>query len=212
MKIEYLGHSCFKLTESKNISIVCDPFSAEIGYKMPKVAADIVTVSHHHFDHDFTDGVVNDPVIIDKAGNFNFGGLEISSIESFHDDAKGKKRGRNLIFKFKMDGVTVCHLGDLGENYSADLIEKISPVDVLLVPVGGNYTIDAQTAKKYVEWIKPHIVIPMHYSTKDSKIDIAKVDEFLNLFDGNISEENCLDLSINDIDTNDTKIILLRRV
>ncbi|MCI8734106.1 MAG: MBL fold metallo-hydrolase [Clostridia bacterium] len=214
MIIEYLGHSCFKLTESTGTCVVCDPYSEEtVGYAMPKVTADAVTVSHHHDDHDFIANVGGNPVIIDKESSFDLPGVEINSVKSFHDGNRGKKRGENVIFKFRMDGIDICHLGDLGEACSLDLIETILPVNVLLIPVGGNYTIDAEMAKEYVDRIMPEIVIPMHFRTKDSKIDIDKLDGFLNLFDGDCieeKEESSLELSRSDL-TEETKIIVLRR-
>ncbi|MDE7082205.1 MAG: MBL fold metallo-hydrolase [Clostridia bacterium] len=214
MIIEYLGHSCFKLTESTGTSIVCDPYSEDtVGYEMPEVEADVVTVSHHHSDHDLIANVSGKPVIIDKESNYEFDGVEINSIKSFHDASRGKKRGENVIFKFRMDGIDVCHLGDLGEKCSSDLIETLLPVNVLLIPVGGTYTIDAEMAKEYVDRIMPDIVIPMHYRTKDCKLDIDKVDEFLNLFDGEIIDEvegNELELSRTDLG-GETKIVVLRR-
>lgn len=214
MIIEYLGHSCFKLTESTGTSIVCDPYSGEVvGFSMPKVEADVVTVSHHHNDHDLVENVGGNPIIIDKESNRDFDGVEINSIKSFHDASRGKKRGENVIFKFRMDGIDVCHLGDLGEKCSPDLIETLLPVNVLLIPVGGNYTIDAEMAKEYVDRIMPDIVIPMHFRTKDCKLDIDKVDEFLNLFDGEIieePEENSIELSRTDL-SGETKIVVLRR-
>jgi L-ascorbate metabolism protein UlaG (beta-lactamase superfamily) len=214
MIIEYLGHSCFKLTESTGTCVVCDPYSEEtVGYTMPKVTADAVTVSHHHDDHDFIANVGGNPVIIDKESSFDLPGVEINSVKSFHDGNRGKKRGENVIFKFRMDGIDICHLGDLGEACSLDLIETILPVNVLLIPVGGNYTIDAEMAKEYVDRIMPEIVIPMHFRTKDSKIDIDKLDGFLNLFDGDCieeKEESSLELSRSDL-TEETKIIVLRR-
>ncbi len=214
MIIEYLGHSCFKLTESTGTSIVCDPYSEEIvGYEMPKVEADVVTVSHHHSDHDLIENVGGKPVVIDKENNCDFDGVEINSIKSFHDASRGKKRGENLIFKFRMDGIDICHLGDLGEKCSSDLIETLLPVNVLLIPVGGTYTIDAEMAKEYVDRIMPDIVIPMHYRTKDCKLDIDKVDEFLNLFDEDAIEEaegNSIELSRTDL-SGETKIVVLRR-
>ncbi len=214
MIIEYLGHSCFKLTESTGTTIVCDPYSeAAVGYAMPKVEADVVTVSHHHSDHDVTSNVGGKPVIIDKEENYDSDGVEINSIKSFHDASRGKKRGENLIFKFRMDGIDVCHLGDLGEKCSSDLIETLLPVNVLLIPVGGNYTIDAEMAKEYVDRIMPDIVIPMHYRTKDCKIDVDKVDEFLELFDEDVIEEaegNSIELSRTDL-SGETKIVVLRR-
>lgn len=214
MIIEYLGHSCFKLTESTGTSIVCDPYSGDmVGYDMPEVEADVVTVSHHHGDHDCTSGVGGKPVVIDKESNCDFDGVEINSIKSFHDASRGKKRGENVIFKFRMDGIDVCHLGDLGEKCSSDLIETLLPVNVLLIPVGGNYTIDAEMAKEYVDRIMPDIVIPMHYRTKDCKIDIDKVDGFLDLFDGDVIEEaedSFIELSRTDLG-GETKIVVLRR-
>lgn len=212
MKIDYLGHSCFALTESTGTAIVCDPYDGSIGYDMPEVKADVVTVSHHHYDHDCIGNVSGDPKIIDKECSYDLPGVEINAIKSFHDGVRGKKRGENLIFKFRMDGIDICHLGDLGEACSPELIELILPVNVLLIPVGGNYTIDAEMAKEYVDRIMPDIVIPMHYRTKDSKIDIDKVDEFLKLFDDCVEEreESGLTLSRSDL-SGETRVITLRR-
>lgn len=213
MKIEYLGHSCFKLTESTGTSIVCDPYSDEIGYAMRKVSADAVTVSHGHYDHNAVQNVDGAPLLIDGGQNNGLAGVEISSIKSFHDTSRGKKRGENTIFKFRMDGIDVCHLGDLGEKCSSDLIETLLPVDVLLIPVGGTYTIDAEMAKEYVDRIMPDIVIPMHYRTRDCKLDIDRVDEFTGLFDGDSVEESekCgIELSRKDL-TGETRIIVLKR-
>ncbi len=213
MKIEYLGHSCFKLTESTGTSVVCDPYSSEVGFEMPKVSADAVTVSHRHYDHDAVDKVGGSPVIIDNESGYELTGVNIDAVKSFHDGSRGKMRGENFIFKFRMDGIDVCHLGDLGEACSPDLIETVLPVDVLLIPVGGKYTIDAEMAKEYVDRLMPDIVVPMHYRTKDSKLDIDKVDEFLKLFDDEYIEykdEAELELSRSDLN-GETKIIVLRR-
>ena len=213
MKIEYLGHSCFKLTESTGTSIVCYPYSDEIGYAMRKVSADAVTVSHGHYDHNAVQNVDGAPILIDGGQNNGLAGVEINSIKSFHDTLRGKKRGENTIFKFRMDGIDVCHLGDLGEKCSSDLIETLLPVDVLLIPVGGTYTIDAEMAKEYVDRIMPDIVIPMHYRTRDCKLDIDRVEEFTGLFDGDSVEESekCgIELSRKDL-TGETRIIVLKR-
>lgn len=213
MKIEYLGHSCFKLTESTGTSIVCDPYSDEIGYAMRKVSADAVTVSHGHYDHNAVQNVDGAPLLINGGQNNGLAGVEINSIKSFHDTSRGKKRGENTIFKFRMDGIDVCHLGDLGEKCSSDLIETLLPVDVLLIPVGGTYTIDAEMAKEYVDRIMPDIVIPMHYRTRDCKLDIDRVEEFTGLFDGDSVEESekCgIELSRKDL-TGETRIIVLKR-
>ena len=212
MKIKYLGHSSFLLTESTGTAVVCDPYDSSVGFKMPSVSADAVTVSHHHYDHDNVGSVSGSPVVLDKEQGYSLPGVEIKAIKSFHDDVGGAKRGDNVIFKFRMDGLDVCHLGDLGEDCSPELIESILPVNVLLIPVGGTYTIDAAMAKEYVDRIMPDVVIPMHYRTKNHTLDIDKVDGFLQLFDGEAEIEDGakeISLSRKDIDGERTKIIVM---
>ena len=214
MKIKYLGHSSFLMTESTGTSIVTDPYDDSVGYEMPSVSADAVTVSHHHYDHDCVQKVGGDPVILDKeTGYVVDDGVEINSIKSFHDNCRGKKRGENIIFKFHLDGVDICHLGDLGEDCSPDLIEMILPVNVLLIPVGGNYTIDAKMAKEYVDRIMPDIVIPMHYRAKGCKLDIDKVDDFLDEFNGEnveiVEAGSEIEISRHDLGKDTTTIIVM---
>ncbi len=213
MKIEYLGHSCFKLKESTGTSVVCDPYDASIGYEMPKVSADAVTVSHHHYDHNNVKAVGGTPVVIDTECSYDLPGVEINAIKSFHDEVRGAARGENVIFKFRMDGIDVCHLGDLGEPCSTELIDSVLPVNVLLIPVGGTYTIDAEMAKEYVDRIMPDIVIPMHYRSKGCKIDIDKLDSFLELFDEeNIEKTDGSELELMRSDLNGkTKVVVLKR-
>lgn len=213
MKIQYLGHSSFKLTESTGTTIVTDPYARQIGFVMPEVSADAVTISHHHFDHDNAKAVGGNPQIIDKVASYNLPGVEINAFKSFHDPVGGKMRGENVIFKFHMDGLDVCHFGDLGEECSTELIERILPVDVLLIPVGGNYTINAKTAKEYVDRLMPKIVIPMHYRVKDLKVDIEKLDGFTDLFNADVIElcdSSEIELSPSDL-KGKTRIIVLRR-
>ena len=213
MKIEYLGHSCFKLTESTGTSVVCDPYDPSVGYDMPRLTADAVTVSHKHYDHDYINAVDGNPTVIDKECSQDLSGVEINAIKSFHDGQRGKARGENVIFKFRMDGIDICHLGDLGEACSSELIDLLLPVNVLLIPVGGTYTIDAEMAKEYVDRIMPDVVIPMHYREKGCTLDIHKVDEFINLFDKECVEETDggeLELMRSDL-SGDTKVIVFRR-
>ena len=212
MKIEYLGHSCFKLTESTGTSVVCDPYDPSVGYDMPRLTADAVTVSHKHYDHDYINAVDGNPTVIDKECSQDLSGVEINAIKSFHDGQRGKARGENVIFKFRMDGIDICHLGDLGEACSSELIDLLLPVNVLLIPVG-TYTIDAEMAKEYVDRIMPDVVIPMHYREKGCTLDIDKVDEFINLFDKECVEETDggeLELMRSDL-SGDTKVIVFRR-
>ncbi len=215
MKIRYLGHSSFLLTESTGTAVVCDPYGDEVGFSMPEVAANAVTVSHHHYDHDNVKAVAGNPVVLDKEQGYELSGVVINAVRSFHDEEHGAKRGENVIFKFRMDGLDVCHLGDLGEECSTELIESILPVNVLLIPVGGTYTIDAAMAKEYVDRIMPDVVIPMHYRVKGCNLDIDRVDEFLSLFDGeNVEIEEAdgeIDFSREEMDGEHTKIIVLNR-
>lgn len=213
MKIRYLGHSSFVLTESTGTSIVTDPYG-DIGFDMPRVRADAVTVSHAHYDHNNVSAVEGDPLVLEKEGQYEVGGVNVTAIKTYHDNENGKERGENLIFKFRMDGLEICHLGDLGEECSSELIEALLPVHVLLIPVGGTYTIDAEQAKEYVDRIMPSIVIPMHYKTKGLELDIDKADEFTDLFEDEEVEEleECeIELFRDDVTEESTKIILLER-
>lgn len=213
MKIKYLGHSAFLLTESTGTAVVCDPYDPSVGFSMPKVSADAVTVSHHHYDHDNVKAVGGNPVVLDKEQGYELPGVVINAVKSCHDDRGGALRGENVIFKFRMDGLDVCHLGDLGEECSTELIEAILPVNVLLIPVGGNYTIDAEHAKEYVDRIMPDVVIPMHYRVKGCELDIDKADEFISLFDEDCVEETDgeIELTRDDVDGEQTRVIVMNR-
>lgn len=181
MKITYLGHSSFLFVSGDGVRVVTDPFSG-IGYPFPAVSADVVTVSHGHYDHCAVSSVGGKPAVFRRAGKDSFGAWNFTAFRSFHDDAGGRKRGENLIFRMEADGITVCHLGDVGERCFAERKEALGKIDVLLVPVGGNYTIGAAAAREYVEALRPSIVVPMHFFTPGLKIDIAGPEEFLSLF------------------------------
>ena len=183
MKIEYLGHSCFLLTTSAGQTVLTDPYTG-VGYELPaNITADIVTVSHGHFDHNYVAAVQNKATILTETGKQVVDGIVFEGIASDHDPARGTLRGKNTIFKMQADGITLCHLGDLGEPLNNSLVEKIGKVDILFIPVGGNYTIDAVEAKRYVDAIAPKTVIPMHYRPIDGSIDIATETAFLRLYE-----------------------------
>ena len=182
MKLTWLGHSSFKLEESTGTVVVTDPYHNYVGHDMPEVSADIVTISHGHQDHNYLPAVSGDPTVIRGAGFYEIGGVHMLAQRSYHDNNKGADRGNNLVFKFRMDGVEVCHMGDIGEECSVMLVESIMPVNVLLIPVGGTYTIDAEMAKEYVDRIMPDVVIPMHYRLGHLGLpNVAELDEFLAL-------------------------------
>jgi len=183
MKITPLGHSCFLLKESTGTTVITDPYSSDIGITMPAVSADVVTVSHSHYDHNNVKAVSGDPMVINKPGIFEVKGVHIIGIDTKHDGENGRLRGSNIVFNFRMDGVNICHLGDIGHGPSPLMTEAIGPVDILLVPVGGKYTIDAEIAKEYVDRLMPSVVIPMHYKTEGIELDIDDADAFLDYFD-----------------------------
>lgn len=184
MRIKWLGHSCFKITSDKNVKIVTDPFDNTVGYKVPNVKADIVTTSHDHFDHNFTDAIEGEFELINKIGSFYAEDINITGILSHHDKYGGKKRGDNIIFTYDIDSIKVCHLGDLGHVLSEKQLEQIGGVDVLLVPVGGDFTIDAGEAVEVVNQLKPSIVIPMHFKTPVVDFSIDNVEVFLQKIGG----------------------------
>lgn len=181
MKIRYYGHSCFWLETAQGTSVITDPYQ-KVGYELPHgLRSDVVTVSHAHFDHAYTDGVAAD-VLLQKSGAYTHRDVRIEAVESFHDARQGALRGTNLIFKFYADGIKLCHLGDLGEPLSEDVLSRIGQVDVLLLPVGGTYTIDAKQARDYVEAVNPKLAVAMHYKPQDGILDIAPISNFTNLF------------------------------
>lgn len=195
MIIKYFGHSCF-LIETHNKKFLFDPFDPKmVGYPLKKQRCDYCCISHGHADHNFVSAAVGSTVI-DSPTEKNYEDFELSGYSSFHDNAKGLKRGKNIIYKLTSDGFSLVHMGDIGFiDYS--LIEKIKGVDALAIPVGGNYTINAEEAAEYIEAIKPKFVLPMHYYTEGCKIDIAPPDEFLKKF----KENKILRLPCFDTDT-----------
>ena len=179
MDITHLGHSSFKI-KGKKTAVVTDPYEESIGLKFPKTTADILTVSHGHRDHNATNLVDGEPFIVDGPGEYEIKGVKIIGVPSFHDAKEGGERGKNIIFNVKIDGLWICHLGDLGQNeLTSGQMEHVSSVDILLVPVGGVYTIDATVASKIVSELEPKIVIPMHYHEEGSNLKLESVEKFL---------------------------------
>lgn len=210
MKISYIGHSCFLFETHAGTRIAIDPFDG-IGWKMPRIRAGYVCCTHGHFDHAYTGGVEGARKIITSEGEYQCGDAKIVGIPSFHDDAGGARRGKNMIYKLSADGATVCHMGDIGQAPSEALLAAIGSPDVLLIPVGGTYTVDAAGAFAYVRAIRPKAVVPMHYKTDDCTLDIAPADEFLSL----CGAENCIAadcIGTDDLDKYTGKTIVLRRL
>ena len=180
MKIRWLGHSSFLIESAKGIRIITDPFDETLGYKLPRVKADIVTVSHEHFDHNYVRGVKGKPVVFKGPVKRESHKMEFKGILTYHDSVYGSKRGSNTIFIINADGLKMCHLGDLGHVLSQEVLMEIGPVDILFIPVGGFYTIGSIQASQVFNDINPKITIPMHYRTDVIRLSIDSVEEFLS--------------------------------
>ncbi|MFB3896598.1 MAG: MBL fold metallo-hydrolase [bacterium] len=184
MKLKWLGHSSFLLTAADGITLLTDPYqpnssNGTLRYASYTEPVDIVTVSHEHSDHWYPKGLVGKPTIVKWSGAYNAKGINIKGVSVFHDTEKGRQRGNNIIFIITMDTLKICHCGDLGHVLSTIDIAMIGPIDVLLIPVGGYYTIDANDATEVIKQLHPKLVIPMHYLTDKCSFPIKPVDEFL---------------------------------
>ncbi len=178
MDINWLGHSCFRL-RGKQATLITDPLPQDLGYTVSKLAADIVTISHQHQSHAYHESIGGDPKVIAGPGEYEIKGVLIIGIATFHDTEEGKIKGKNTVYLIEIDGITVCHLGDLGHVLTAEQVEEIGDVDVLLLPVGGKSTLNAATAAEVIRQIEPKVVIPMHYQTPVLKRELESVDSFL---------------------------------
>lgn len=178
MEITWLGHSSFLIKDSKGRKVLMDPFDESVGYDTFKGDVDLVTISHHHPDHNHLENVKYEHTI-DKVGFFYLCDIPVTGIPSYHDKVQGAKRGENTIFILTVDGYKICHLGDLGYILSKDDIEKIGNVDVLLIPIGGNFTLDGKEASEVAKLVNSHIVIPMHYKTPILSFELEGLENFL---------------------------------
>lgn len=182
MDIKYLGHSSFQI-KTKTATVVTDPFDAKIGLKFPKVEADIVTVSHQHDDHNKSEQVGGDRLIVDWPGEYEKQGVRVTGFRAFHDKSKGADRGEVTMFKIEADGLSILHVGDLGHTLTEEFTAQIGAVDILMVPVGGFYTVDAGEASEVAKKLEAGIVIPMHYNNEklDQKVfgQLTPIDDFL---------------------------------
>ena len=179
LQIRWHGHSCFEIKD--DLTIVTDPHDGKsIGIPSPTVAADIILVSHDHYDHNSVKTVqkANSTVITDERKR-TISDIEIKGIPSFHDKSQGAKRGNNIIYKFTLDDITFCHLGDLGHELDDETLSNLKDIDILFIPIGGTFTIDADQAWNVIKKINPKIVIPMHYKIGGLSLPISTIDPFL---------------------------------
>lgn len=179
VQIRWLGHACFWI-RSGNIRIVTDPFrSKDVGYQDPCLEAEIVTVSHDHFDHNQVGLLKGSPQVVKGVGEHLAKGIKFLGIHTYHDPVGGRQRGTNTIFRFELEGIKLAHLGDLGHVLERDQLQLMQDLDLVMIPVGGYFTIDAIQAWEVLDQLKPKIAIPMHYKTKHTQFPIHTLDRFL---------------------------------
>jgi len=217
MKIAWYGQSCFrfiiKVNGGEKITLFIDPFEKEIGLTPPRGSADIVIVSHNHFDHNNVKALGGNPFVIDGPGEYDVKKVYIKGIYSFHDDKKGEERGINTISIVEAEDLKVCHLGDLGQKELTDnQLEKIGEVDVLMIPVGGNFTINGSEAVKIINQIEPRVVIPMHYKISGNTAKLDGVDKFLQEIGAEKETVEELTLIKKDLTEEEMKVVIMKPI
>lgn len=220
MQIFWKGQACFQILSSKGkdgqLSIVIDPYEESIGLKLPNLQADILLVTHSHFDHNNAKGVKGvphegDPFVIANPGEYDVKGIYIQGILSWHDDTQGKEKGLNTIYTIEVEAMKLCHVGDLGQKeLTAEQLNLIGDVDILFVPVGGVYTIDGKEASRIVSQLDPKIVIPMHYALPKLKVKLGGVEEFLKVMGAKsaVAEPKLL-IKERDLTNEETRVVVL---
>lgn len=178
MDINWLGHSCFKIKGAQT-TVITDPYSPDLGYSLGQPTARIVTVSHQHSGHAYYQGIGGEPKVVAGPGEYDIGGVLIIGIATFHDGEEGRKQGKNTVYLIEVDEISICHLGDLGHVLTSEQVEAIGNVDVLLLPVGGVFTINAPMAVEVVRQLEPKIVLPMHYKTVALNRELEPVSRLL---------------------------------
>lgn len=223
MQIIWKGQACFYITalpqKNSQVRVVIDPYSDEIGLRAPKLEAEMVLITHNHFDHNNVKAVSSPstgsgqaPFVIDGPGEYEVKGVFIQGIHSWHDEKEGKERGENTIYMIEVEDLRLCHLGDLGQKeLSSEQLEQIGDIDILMVPIGGNYTIDGKAAAKVMSQIEPRIAIPMHYALPKLKVKLAGPEIFLKSLGIKKSEPlNKLSIKKKDLLQEETKVIVLK--
>ena len=180
MRIKWYGHSCFE-AHNENVTILMDPHDGRsIGIKPPVARADIVLISHDHFDHNCVRIIKGDPTVIREPGERSIKGITFLGIPTWHDNDNGIKRGKNIVFKMELDGISIVHCGDLGHSLTQEQVNALSHVDILIIPAGGILTIDYPQINDLIKRLAPRVVIPMHYHTAGLSIPINNEEKFLS--------------------------------
>ncbi|MFA4818701.1 MAG: MBL fold metallo-hydrolase [Patescibacteria group bacterium] len=215
MIIQWFGQACFKIQAkpgpNSEVTVIFDPFEPGFaGLKLPRLAGEVVAITHDHADHNYKAGVNGDYFLIDGPGEYEVKQIFIYGIPSWHDATQGQERGRNIIYLMKAEGISIAHLGDFGQTeLTSEQLEQLDGVDILLLPVGGVYTIDGKRAAEIVGVIEPRIVIPMHYKIPGLKINLDPVDKFIRELGLKPEIMEKLKISKKDLPAEDTKLIQL---
>lgn len=185
LEISWYGQAMFTIRgEGKTVCV--DPVSPETGYEYGQVDADLVLVSHEHYDHNYVEGVRGYREVLRGSGVREFDGLKITGLPCFHDEEAGALRGENTIFTWEMEKMKLAHLGDLGHTPDPETMDTLSGLDIIMIPVGGVFTIDGSQAAGLAALVAPTLVIPMHYSTPHCNVGVDKLDLFVRDFEGDI--------------------------
>jgi len=216
MQIVWHGQSCFQISFSKNkdekLTVVIDPFSEEIGLRIPSLEADILMISHDHPNHNNKKAVSGSPFLIEGPGEYEIKGVFIQGIEADHDKSQGKEMGKTTIYTIEGEEIRLCHLGDLGQKeLNADQLEQIGNIDILMIPVGGIYTISSQEASKIISQIEPRLIIPMHYNLPKMKSKLDGLDKFLKVMgQKGIEPQSKLTVKKKDLEGETTEVVVLK--
>lgn len=211
MIITWLGQSCFKL-QTRDLTLITDPYGPADGAKGCRSKADLVTISHDHADHNYLKGISGDPFVIDASGEYEVKGIYIVGLPSFHDNRSGEERGKNIIYRYVIEGMVLAHLGDLGHLLSEDMVDRLGDVDVLFAPVGGVYTLNVDKIPELVSQIEPRLVIPMHYALPGTTSPLKPLKNFCEEMGvKDLEPQDKLKLRKQDLASEDTEIKILKK-
>ncbi len=209
MDISWLGHSCFRI-KGKEVLLITDPYHPNLGYALNKLQADIVTLSHFHPGHSYIASIINGFKVINGPGEYEIKDTFITGIASFHDAEQGNKLGKNTIYVIELEGIKICHLGDLGHLPDSEQMESLSDVDVLFLPVGGGNTIAGVTAAEIVRHLSPKFAIPMHYKISTLTRELEPPDRFFKeLGIREVVSQSRLSVNRSTLSADSTKVIVL---
>lgn len=211
MQLIWYGHSCFIIKTNEGKKILIDPFDKSLGYNIDFPKCDLITISHSHFDHSYINQINTKTKIINTSGNFDLEFLQLKGINSFHDDYNGIKRGNNIIYIYKFNNITLAHLGDLGTIPPEPILNELNSLDFILIPIGGNFTLDGKRAANLCKMLIPKYIIPMHYKTPFTNLKLDDCKDFI-ISMKHISKlnNNFIDLLKLDLKTKNMETILLK--